>query len=183
MHDSVPEICDSVHLRTLVRRVLAPLFLLCASTSFGATIELEAFDLKRCLHWHMTSDTGGAQSPAYRAALTKVPPGFSIFSAGASAVSGAFIEKYGSCSFEYKKAKIILQCSPNQDFPFAGATFESSNSQPFSSATVLSCTSGCAKDVPQFIYEINQDIPDDPKANEAAEERRTAQFRKACGRK
>lgn len=164
-------------------RALWLLAVLYATTSVGATIELQAFDFNRCLHWHMTSDTGGAESKAYRAALARLQPSYSIFSAGAFTADGGYIERFGICSFQYKDRKAIFRCLPEQDYPFAGAAFEMSPSQPFRSVTVLSCVTGCGKGIPQHIHEISQDIPDNIKAFEAAEQARTSKFRRLCEKK
>lgn len=164
-------------------RALGILVALYATASVGATIELQAFDLNRCLHWHMTSDTGGAESEAYHAALAKIKSSYSVFSAGAFTQSNGNVEKFGACLFEYKSNKAIFRCLANQDYPFAGAVFETAQSQPFPTVSVLSCVTGCAKGVPQFIHEISQDIPSDPKAFEAAEKKRLANFRSMCGKK
>jgi hypothetical protein len=164
-------------------RALGILAALYATASVGATIELQAFDLNRCLHWHMTSDTGGAESEAYRVALARAQSSHSVFSAGAFTRAGGNVEKFGACSFEYKNNKTVFRCLANQDYPFAGAVFETAQSQRFPTVSVLSCVSGCTKGVPHFIHAINQDIPSNPKAFEAAEQKRLSSFRRACGKK
>lgn len=134
-HDGLPLTarpieCNFIHQKT-VMRTLGILAALYATASVGATIELQAFDLKRCLNWHMTSDTGGAGSEAYRVALARTQSNYSVFSAVAVKEGGGNIERFGACSFEYKNNKAIFQCLANQDHPFAGSVFETNQSQPF----------------------------------------------------
>lgn len=164
-------------------RALGTLVALFATSSVGATVELQAFDLNRCLHWHMTSDTGGAESEAYRVALARTYSRYSVFSAGAFTQVGGHVEKFGACSFEYTSNKATFRCLANQDYPFAGAVFQTVQSQPFPTVSVLSCVAGCVNGVPQFIHEIGQDIPSNGKTFEAEEKKRISGFRRACGKK
>ncbi len=152
-----------------------------SSTGLCATLDLESFDYKQCIHWHMTSDTGGAESASYKAALraAKSRLGFSVFSAGGTGSDGKYIEQFGICSYTNPVGKARFYCPPNQDYPFAGATYESSKAQEIPGVIVLSCLSGCGAKLPESVHEVSQDIVE-PNAFAAREKARRAQFEQTC---
>jgi hypothetical protein len=167
-------------------RILVLAILLAVSVSVpAAVLDLESFDYAKCLRWSMSSDTGGPISSSvlsYSNALARRKPSQDIFSATAKN-GDSYIEKFGVCTYENLGEKTVFQCLPNQDYPFSGATFEYAVSQPYRHVSVLSCTKGCAKNVPTTIYELSQDIPDDEDAFEAERKRRESKFVKLCRKK
>ena len=162
-------------------RLLLFSLLLYASAAAGATLDLEAFDVQRCLHWHMTSDVQGATSPAFGAAKAKTRVGYDVFSAGAFRPDGTAIEKFGVCSYERQGRTTRFHCLAGQDYPFAGATYVASQSQGDKYVTALHCTAGCGDRVPNVVYETGQDIPENVNDYEKAEHARASNFHRKCG--
>ena len=176
--------------------VLAILFY--SSATFAAGTYLEAFDFKNCLHWHADSDAGG-ESPAYKAARiladrqpdshlnrtvsewTTYETGRTpfVYAAGAftDATEDKFIEKFGVCYYQTAIKKPQFRCLPNQDFPFAGATYQRIKSK--GQLQTLQCIQGCIG-VPELIHDKGYENEEGETNIEAKQAR--LKFRKICKR-
>lgn len=176
--------------------VLAILF--CSSATFAASTSFEAFDFKNCLHWYVDSDVGGVSPPAYKAAriladrqpysdlnrtvewtdyeIGRTP---FVYAAGAftDATQDKFIEKFGVCYYQRAIKKPQFRCLPNQDFPFAGATYQEIKSK--GQLQTFQCIKGCIG-VPEFIHDMGYE-PEEGETNIEAE-RAQSKFRKICKR-
>lgn len=171
-------------------------FLFSSSNAFAAVTYLEAYDFKDCLHWHMTTDSGG-DSPGYKAAsiLADSQPDSHInrkviewttyetgrtpfvYVAGTRTDAKRDIEKFGVCYYQTATKKSHFRCLSSQDFPFAGATYQQIKSK--GQLPTLQCVKGCIG-VPEFIHDMGYENMEGETNVEA--ERAQSKFDKICKR-
>lgn len=163
--------------RPLVLCLLAATALLAAPVR-SAGVELEAYDLRKCVQWSISPAPQPVRSAAYRAARARARGGLEVFSATAELPEGGELRKYGACSFRRVGGKPRLGCVAVLDFPLAGATYVLSDVQRLRSATVLRCATGCDQKIPDTVYELHEGTED--AAQEKEERARRARFRRAC---
>ncbi len=164
---------------TAVRPGLIALALLAASAPVAAALQLQAYDLRKCVRWDMEPDTGGERSSAWRAARQKARAPLQVFSATAELPEGGTLRKFGACSLRPEGRKRRLRCAPGLDFPLSGASYLTADTQKFRSVAVFSCTSGCDQKIPEAVYELRAQQPDEA-VQEKEEHRRSTPFRRAC---
>jgi len=158
--------------------LLAPALVL-AAPALAAELELEAYDLRKCLQWSITRVEHPERSAAYRAARARARNGIEVFQAKADLPEGGSLHQYGACSYRRVAGKPRLGCVPVLDFPLAGATFVLANDQRFRTATVLRCAAGCDQKIPDLVYELHEGGTD-LAAQEKEERTRGAHLRRAC---
>lgn len=151
-----------------------------AAPALAARLELEAYDLRKCLQWSITRAEHPVRSAAYRAARARARGGLEVFVARAELPEGGSLHKFGACSYRRVAGKPRLGCVPVLDFPLAGATFVLANDQRFRTATVLRCASGCDQKIPDLVYEVHGDRNSDVAVAEKEERARSASLRRAC---
>jgi hypothetical protein len=154
--------------------------LVLAGQAWAARLELEAYDLRKCLQWSITRAEQPVRTAAYRAARARARGGLEVFAATAELPEGGSLHKYGACSYRRVAGKPRLGCVPVLDFPLAGATFVLANDQRFRTATVLRCASGCDQKIPDLVYELQEDRTSDVAVSEKEDRARSAKLRRAC---
>jgi hypothetical protein len=150
-----------------------------AAPALANHLELEAYDLRKCLQWSITRVEQPVRSTPYRAAKARARGGLEVFAATADLPEGGSLQKFGACSYRRVAGKTRLGCVPALDFPLAGATFVLANDQRFRTATVLRCASGCDQKIPDLVYELD-DTRSDIAMQEREERARGALMRRAC---
>ncbi|MEJ8839723.1 hypothetical protein [Ramlibacter sp. AN1133] len=150
-----------------------------AAPALASHLELEAYDLRKCLQWSITRADQPVRSPAWRTAKARARGGLEVFAATAELPEGGSLHKYGACSYRRVGGKARMGCVPQLDFPLAGATFVLANDQRFRTATVLRCASGCDQKIPDLVYELD-DLGSDIAMQEREERARSAKMRRAC---
>jgi hypothetical protein len=151
-----------------------------AGPAWAAHLELEAYDLRKCLQWSITPAEQPVRSAAYRAARARARGGLEVFVATAELPEGGSLHQYGACSYRRVAGKPRLGCVPVLDFPLAGATFVLANDQRFRTATVLRCASGCDQKIPDLVYALQEDRTSNEAIGEKEERARSAKLRRAC---
>jgi hypothetical protein len=151
-----------------------------AGPALATHLELEAYDLRKCLQWSITRVEQPVRSAAYRAARARARGGLEVFQAKAELPEGGSLRQFGACSFRRVAGKPRLGCVPVLDFPLAGASFVLANDQRFRTATVLRCASGCDQKIPDLVYELHDDTTSDVALTEKEERARSAKLRRAC---
>lgn len=141
-------------------------------------LELQAYDLRKCVQWAISPAPQPVRSPAYRAARARARGGLEVFTATAELPEGGELRKYGACSYRRVGGKPRLGCVAVLDFPLAGATYVLADVQRLRSATVLRCASGCDQKIPDTVYELHDPAGD--ALQEKEERARSARFRRAC---
>jgi hypothetical protein len=150
-----------------------------AAPALADHLELEAYDLRKCLQWSITRVEQPVRSAAYRAAKARARGGLDVFTATADLPEGGSLQKFGACSYRRVAGKPRLGCVPVLDFPLAGATFVLANDQRFRTATVLRCAGGCDQKIPDLVYALNE-THSDVASQEREERARGAKMRRAC---
>jgi hypothetical protein len=151
--------------RSIARpRFLLAMVLVVPVSCFAATATWEAFDYKNCIHWSITSDFVSSEETHQRAlkvwnrlskpgAATEwgILQGSKLFEDG--------LNEYGVCNFQPE----AITCSPDTEFPLAGATFTEQESNTFK------CTKGCEKFMLNMLYQMGYgDGPDSKHWGKAA---------------
>jgi len=151
-----------------------------AGPALAAPLELEAYDLRKCLQWSITRAEQPVRSAAWRAAKARARGGLEVFAATADLPEGGSLHKYGACGYRRVAGKPRVACVPVLDFPLAGATFVVANDQRFRTATVLRCASGCDQKIPDLVYELHDETRSSVAVQEREERARGAKMRRAC---
>jgi hypothetical protein len=151
-----------------------------AGPALATHLELEAYDLRKCLQWSITRADQPVRSAAWRAAKARARGGLEVFAASAELPEGGSLHKFGACSYRHVAGKSRFGCVPVLDFPLAGATFVVANDQRFRTTTVLRCATGCDQKIPDFVYELHDDRRSDVAVQEREERARSAKMRRAC---
>lgn len=151
-----------------------------AGPALAARLELQAYDLRKCLQWTITRPEQPVRSPDYRAARARARGGLEVFAATAELPEGGLLHKFGTCSWRRIAGKPRLGCVPVLDFPLAGATFVLAAQQPYRTASVLRCASGCDQKIPELVYELHPERTNSAALREREERARSADLRRAC---
>jgi hypothetical protein len=146
----------------------------------AAQLELEAYDLRKCVQWSITRAEEPVRTLAYRAAKARARGGLEVFSARAELPEGGLLQKYGACSVRRVAGKQRVACVPVLDFPLAGASYVAAEQQRMRTATVLRCVSGCDQKMPDIVYELHETAVKDAAMREKEQRARGARLRRAC---
>lgn len=152
---------------------------LAAAPARPSAVELEAYDLRKCVRWSMAPAPEAERSIAWRAARLKAKPPLQVFSATAELPEGGTLHKYGACSLLREGRRTRLRCVPALDFPLAGASFVAAPTQKFRTAIVFACASGCDQKIPDEVYQLLPRPARDP-LPQKEEHARATPFRRAC---
>jgi hypothetical protein len=151
-----------------------------AAGAFAAPLELETYDLRKCLQWTITRTEQPVRSAEYRAARARARGSAEVFSATAELPEGGQLHKFGACTYRRVAGKPRIACVPVLDFPLAGASYVAAEQQRFRTATVLRCVSGCDQKIPDLVYDLHEDAVTDVAAQEKEERARGTRLRRAC---
>jgi len=151
---------------------------------WAAGVELEAFDLRKCLRWEIRPATKPVRTPAWRAARLRARAPLQPFIAQAELPEGGILHKYGACSLRLEgrrpRLHLRLRCAPGLDFPLAGASFVPAEVQPYRGVTTLTCASGCDQKIPERVYQQRERADGKGWRREDEDHARAAPFRRAC---
>jgi hypothetical protein len=164
------------------RRALLAAGGLAAALLAGAAVAagpLQVLDLRKCLRWEAGPALEPVRTAAFRAARLRARAPLQVFSASGDLPEGGTLRKFGACSLQDEGRKSRLRCAPGLDFPLAGASFVAADPQKYKSVIVLKCVAGCDQKIPEPVYLLRADFPDE-ELRDKEERARSAHFRRTC---
>jgi hypothetical protein len=148
-------------------RLLLTVLLAVPVTCCAATTTWETFDYKNCKHWSITDDYEGRGEAFQKAGevwekLNQSGAAKDLYVQQGTALFETNSKEYGVCYIRSETPRTI-ECSPDTEFPLAGATFTEQESNTFK------CTKGCEKLTFNMLYEMGyEDGPDSKYWGQAA---------------
>jgi hypothetical protein len=145
----------------------------------GIPLELQAYDLRKCVRWSITPAPQPQRTMAWRVARLHAKPPLQVFAATAELPEGGTLHEFGACSLRPEGRRLRLRCAPGLDFPLSGASFLAGAPQKFRTVVTFACATGCDQKIPTAVYQLRPVSPGD-ELQDKEEHQRSTPFRRAC---